>query len=74
MLPGVLWAVEFVAAVLFPHPDESNIVAKIIAIAAIRNVVFTGLTRIERITSGNQINDSSAILNVSEFVASVSRH
>ena len=53
MLPGVLWAVEFVAAVLFPHPDESNIVAKIIAIAAVRNVVFTGLTRIEQITSGN---------------------
>ncbi len=52
MLPGVLGVVEFVEAVLFPHPDESNIVAKTIAIAAVRNVVFTRLMRIEQITGG----------------------
>ena len=48
MLPGVLLAVGSVAAVFFSHPDESNIVAKISATNVERNVVFTGLTRIEQ--------------------------
>jgi hypothetical protein len=38
--------VESVAAVFFSHPDESNIVEKIIATNVDRNVVFMGLTRV----------------------------
>jgi hypothetical protein len=45
VLPGVLWPVEFVAAVFFSHPAESNIV-KVIATNVKRNVVFTGLKRL----------------------------
>jgi hypothetical protein len=75
VLPGVLSAVGSVAAVFFSHPDESHMIAKIIAMAGNRYVVFTDLTRIEQIRVGNQIvSDSSAILNVREFVASVLRH
>jgi hypothetical protein len=46
VLPGVLWPVEFVAAVFFSHPAESNIVVKVIATNVERNVVFTGLKRL----------------------------
>jgi hypothetical protein len=41
----LLSEVRFVAAVFFSHPDESNIVAKIIATNVERSVVFTGLTQ-----------------------------
>ena len=37
-----------VAAVFFSHPDESNIVEKIIAMNVERSVVFMGLTRTEQ--------------------------
>jgi hypothetical protein len=47
-----------VAAVFFSHPDESNIVDKIIATNVERSVVFMGLTKIEQIENLRDGRDS----------------
>ena len=43
MLPRVLSELGFVAAVFFSHPDENNIVARIIATNVEQSVVFMSL-------------------------------
>src|SRR5215472_6916682 len=45
VLPGVLSEFGLVAAVFFSHPDETNIVAKIIATNIERRAVFISLGR-----------------------------
>jgi len=48
-----------VASVFSSHPDESNIVKKIIATNVERSVVFMGLTRIEQIGNLRDGRDSA---------------
>jgi hypothetical protein len=48
VLPGVLSELRFVVTVSFSHPDESNIVDKIIATNVERNLMLIRLTRIEQ--------------------------
>ena len=52
VLPGVLREIGSLAAVFFSHPDESSIVAKIIATNVNRNAGFMSLTKKREDTAG----------------------